>query len=470
MKLKLHWQILIGMVLGILFGISFPTTYKITDDTISKLEAESLPDNVINVLKTDRKKVEETRETFVSSLSMKFKPQIFNKYKNQIIQASKFNTYLPYVNWLGELFIRALSMIIIPLMISSIASSIANIKESEKLYIVGTKTLFYYLFTGAIAIITGLIFVHIISPGTGANIDLNMAISNIQSPTTLSFFRNLKNIVPDNIFKSIANGHSLSIIFFSILLGFFTTVIKSNHKKLLMQFFDAFYELMTKITNWIVKFAPLGIFGLMAVITAETNYFMEISTYLGKYIFTVLVSLFFHFAITLPFILKFVFKVNPRLHYISMRSALLTAFATSSSSLALPVTMQLVSSKSGVSKRISGFTLPLGTNINIDGTALYELIAVFFIAQVYGIELSIIEIMIVSATTILVSIGASSVPMNNLIIMGIILNTVGLPIEGIALVILFDRLLDMFKSAVKVWSDSCGAVIISKSENEKLKI
>ncbi len=469
MKLKLHGQILIGMVLGILFGIGFPTTYKITDDTISQLESEDVPEHVINILKTDKKRFEETRETFVGNLSIKFKQQTFKKYKNQIIQASKYNVYLSYVSWLGELFVRALSMIIIPLIISSIVSSVANIKESSRIAVVGVKTLFYYLFTGAIAIVIGLIFVHIITPGTGANIDLNTTTTNIQPPK-LSFLANFKDIVPQNIFKSIASGHTLSIIFFSLLLGVFTTVIQSNYKKLLVKFFDAFYELMSKITGWIIKFAPLGIFGMMAVIASETDYFIDISTNLAKYIFTVLVSLLFYSAIVLPFILKFIFNVNPFSHYKAVRSALFMAFATSSSGTTLPITMNLVSNKSGVSNRISGFTLPLGTTVNIDGTALYELIAVFFIAQVYGVELSIIEIIIVAATTMLVSIGASSVPMGNIIIMSIILNTVGLPIEGIALIVLFDRFLDMFKSALKVWSDSCGAVIIAKSEGERLKV
>lgn len=459
-----------AMVLGIIFGISFPTTYKITDKTISELEALNLPKQVINTLKTDKKKFEATRENFAHNLQLKLDVQMFEKHKEQIIQVSKYNPYLPYVSWLGELFLRALSMITIPLIISSVISSTAGIKDADRFSAISIKIFFYYLSTGFLAIITALVFVHIIKPGVSSDVDLNIvATSNVETPG-LSFFGNIKNIVPLNIVSSISAGHILSIIFFSLLVGFFATLVAKKHKKVLLTFFDAFYEMMINITNWVIKFAPLGIFGITAVIVSEINDYNEVYDKLGKYIFTVLIAFLFHSVIILPFILKFLFGTAPWQHYKAVKSAIVMAFVSSSSSVALPMTMNLVEQKSGVSKNIAGFTLPLGASVNIDGTALYELIAVFFIAQVYGVELSIIEIIVVAASTILVSISASSVPMSNAVVMSIILNTVGLPLEGITIIILADRFLNMFKSAVKVWSDSCGAVIIAKSEGEELKI
>ncbi len=469
MKIKLHWQIVICTILGILFGIVFPTTYRITDQSIIKLKAANLPDEVINIVKSDKKTFTETEAIFTNNLQQKLDTKTFKKYKNVIIKAAKYNEYLPLISWLGELFLRALSMITIPLIISAIISSVANISENSNLAKVGIKTFFYYLSTGFLAIITALIVVYIIKPGVGAVIDVNASSSNIQFSLS-EFISNLKKIIPINIFQSISTGHVLSIIFFSFLVGFFSSSIPKAYKKILIQFFNAFYELMMTITNYIVKFTPLGILGMMAVVVSEIEDFNAIFNNMSKYVFTVIIALLFHASVTLPFILKFILNTNPWLHYKAVRSALLTAFVTSSSSATLPMTMNLVGKNSGVSKKIAGFTLPLGTTVNIDGTALYELVTVLFIAQAYGIDLSIIEIIIVTATTILVSIGASNIPMTNLVIISIILNTVGLPIEGIALIAVVDRFLAMFKSAVKVWSDSCGAVIIAKLGGEQLKV
>jgi len=278
------------------------------------------------------------------------------------------------------------------------------------------------------------------------------------------------NIVPTNIFEAFSKGQMLSIIFFSILFGYFITRVADKYRLFLSNFFNATFEVMMKLTNFIIKFTPLGVFGIVAVVVAEQTELMQLAKSLGAYMLTVVASLAFHSIITLPLILKIGFKANPWQHFQAMRSALLTAFSTSSSGATLSLTMSCVKENCGVSNKISGFTLPLGATINMDGTALYELVAVFFIAQAYGIELTFLETSIVVATALLASIGAAGIPMAGLVMITIILTAVGLPLEGVGLILAVDRILDMFRTSVNVWSDSCGAVVIAKSEGEFLKV
>ena len=231
---------------------------------------------------------------------------------------------------------------------------------------------------------------------------------------------------------------------------------------------------MMKLTMFIIKFTPLGILGLVAGIVAEQagdiDALLSIFGRLGIYMITVLLALIIHGTITLPLILKFVGKVNPIKHFNALRIPLLTAFSTSSSSATLPLTMEAVEHNSGVSNKITSFTLPLGATINMDGTALYECVAAMFIAQAYGVELSVFQQVIVVVTALLASIGAAGIPMAGLVMMTIILSAVGLPLEGIGLILAVDRILDMCRTTINVWSDSCGAVVIAKSEGEILKV
>ena len=472
MKLELHWQILIGLVLGIIFGIIFPSTFKITDSTIASFEQikkEEDRSELIRVLQSEKKEFEETETELLKRIKPALGPELYKKYEAKIVQASKYNAYLPYVSWMGELFMRALRMIIVPLILTSIISGVANIGNADNLGRLGIKTMLYYMITSALAILVGLFFVNIIKPGIGVDIGLSSTVENFDTGG-VSFSDTLMNIVPTNIFKSFVEGHMLSIIFFSILFGFFITRVADTFRIFLTNFFNSAFEVMMKLTNFIIKFTPLGILGIVAVVVAETTDLGSLAASLGSYMLTVLIALTFHSLVTLPLIVKFVFGANPLAHFKAMRSALMTAFSTSSSGATLSLTMSSVNEKSGVSNKISSFTLPLGATINMDGTALYELVAVFFIAQAYGIELSFIETIIVIATALLASIGAAGIPMAGLIMMTIILTAVGLPLEGVGLIISVDRLLDMFRTSVNVWSDSCGAVVIAKSEGETLKV
>lgn len=406
-------------------------------------------------------------------LKLKLHWQILIGFLTAILIGLYLTEYVEYITWMGDLFLRALKMIIVPLILSSIVSGVANLGSGESLGRLGIKTLTYYLSTSTFAIIVGLLFVNLLQPGVGSDLGLSKSIEEL-AVTKQSFGDTLLKIVPENIFDSFLQGDMLSIIFFSIIFGYFITKVDKKYSTQLTDFFNATFEVMMKITLFIIKFAPLGILGIVAGIVAEqagnTEALIDMVGRLGIYMLAVLFALAVHAGITLPLILKFVGKVNPWLHFKAMTTPLLTAFSTSSSNATLPLTMEAVESEVGVSNEITSFTLPLGATVNMDGTALYECVAAMFIAQAYGVELGFLEQVIVVLTALLASIGAAGIPMAGLVTITIILSAVGLPLEGVGLILSVDRILDMCRTTVNVWSDSCGAAVIAKTEGETLKI
>lgn len=395
--------------------------------------------------------------------------QILLAFTLAILFGLLFPDEVHFIDWMGTLFLRALNMIIIPLILSSIISGITNIGNADNLGRLGLKTFGYYILTSTLAILTGLVFVNLIKPGVGVELGLEKNVENLDL-SDQSFLDTMLNIVPSNIFRSFMEADMLSIIFFSILFGFFITKVPTKPKEFLTNFFNATFEVMMKLTLFIIKLAPFGIFGIVAKVVAEQDDLGELVSSMGIYMGTVLLALGFHAFITLPMLSKFVGKINPLKHFNAVSTALLTAFSTSSSSATLPITMSEVEKKSGISNKITSFTLPLGATINMDGTALYELVAVMFIAQQYGMDLTIGKQIIIVVTALLASIGAAGIPMAGLVMISIILKAVDLPLEGIGLILAVDRILDMFRTSVNVWSDSCGAAIIAKSEGEQLKV
>lgn len=402
LKLKLHWQILIALIIGIIYGLSIPEYYE-------------------------------------------------------------------YVAWMGDLFLRALKMVIVPLILSSIISGVTNIGNASSLGRLGAKTMIYYMSTSLFAIVTGLFFVNILKPGIGADLGLSQQVEGLDIAQD-SFGDTLLKIIPDNVFTSFTNGDMLSIIFFALLFGYFITRVEEKYQSLLTDFFSSTFEVMMKITMFIIKFTPLGILGIVAKQVATTHNLVEVAASLGVYMVAVLLALSIHSMVTLPMIVKIFGRVKPFEHFKAMTTPLLTAFSTSSSNATLPLTMEAVEHNSGVSNKVTSFTLPLGATINMDGTALYECVAVMFIAQAYGFDLTILQQVIVVITALLASIGAAGIPMAGLVMMAVVLSAVGLPLEGIGMILAVDRILDMFRTTVNVWSDSCGAVVIAKTEGETLNI
>ena len=385
-----------------------------------------------------------------------------------ILFGLNFPEYVKYISWMGDLFLRALMMVIVPLILSSIISGIANIGNAENLGRLGLKTLSYYLATSTFAILTGLFFVNIIQPGVGADLGFVAEVEGLDVARD-SFGQTLLKMIPTNVFEAFANGRMLSIIFFSILFGFFITRTGEKSSKLLTGFFNATFDVMMKITMFVIRFTPYGVFGIVALQVSETGNIAELGAHMGIYMLTVFIGLVVHVTVTLPVLTRLLGRVNPFKHFKVLTTPLLTAFSTSSSSATLPLTMQAVEDNDGVSNKISSFTLPLGATINMDGTALYECVAAMFIAQAYGVDLTILQQIIVVITALLASIGAAGIPMAGLVMITVVLSTIGLPLEGVGLILAVDRILDMFRTATNVWSDSCGAVIIAKSEGEKLE-
>ncbi len=385
-----------------------------------------------------------------------------------IVYGVFFTDYVEYVSWMGDLFLRALKMMIVPLILTSIISGVANIGNAKNLGRLGFKTMLFYVSTSALAILTGLLFVNLIQPGVGADLGLAKLVEGVGTDSG-SFKQVLYNIIPTNLFEAFSGQKMLSIIFFSILMGYFITKVDNRNKEFLLNLFNSGFEVVMKITMFIIRLTPFGIFGLVAAKVAE-NASLEVAGTMLTYMGTVLISLLAHAFITLPLILKFVAKVNPLQHLKAVSTPLFTAFSTSSSSATLPLTMEAVEENSGVSNKITSFTLPLGATVNMDGTALYECVAAIFIAQAYGMELTILQQALVVITALLASIGAAGIPMAGLFMISIILTTIGLPLEGVGLILAVDRPLDMCRTAINVWSDTTGAVTIAKTEGEKLKV
>lgn len=406
-------------------------------------------------------------------MKLKLHWQILFAFFSAVLYGLIFTEYVKYVTWLGDLFLRALKMVIIPLVFSSIVSGVTNIGGGKNLGRLGIKTIVYYFSTSTLAILTGLFFVNILKPGVGADLGFTKEVEGLTAASE-SFGTTLMNIIPVNIFQSFAEMNMLQIIFFAILFGFFISQTEPKFQTSLINFFNSIFEVVMKLTMFIIKFTPFGIFGIVSGIVAEQagnpSALMDIVGRLSLYMAAVLLALFIHSSVTLHLILKLIGKVNPIKHFQAMTTPLITAFSTASSNATLPLTMEAVEINCGVSNKITSFTLPLGATINMDGTAMYECVAAIFIAQAYGVELTIIQQLIVVVTALLASIGAAGIPMAGLVMMSIVLTAVGLPLEGVGLILAVDRLLDMFRTSVNVFSDSCGAVVIAKTEGETLKI
>jgi len=377
--------------------------------------------------------------------------------------------YVIYFSWMGDIFLRLLKMIVIPLILSSIISGVANMGSDSNFSRLGLKTLAYYLATTVLAIIVGLVLVNLIKPGVGmdiSSIPVHESINiNKQSISNL-----LIQIVPQNIFYSMANNEFLSVIFFAIIAGIFIGRIDTKYKVTLTDFFNASFELFMKMTMLIIKLAPFGIFGLIVKVVAEQNDFGNMVIKLGSFMLTVIAAILIHALITLPLITKIIGKAKPFKHLNNVKTTLITAFSTASSAAALPLNMKETHEKSGVSNKITNFTLPLGATVNMDGTSIYIAAVVMFIAQAKGVDMGLREQIILLITAVFSSIGTAAVPMASLVMITIILEVLGLPIEYMALILPIDRILDMFRTATNVWSDSCGAVVIAKSEGEILNV
>ncbi|MGB5834463.1 MAG: dicarboxylate/amino acid:cation symporter [Thiohalocapsa sp.] len=381
--------------------------------------------------------------------------------------------FVAIFDFFGQMFLNALKMLIVPLIVSSIIVGIAGIGDSDNLGRLGGKTIGYYALTSFFAIVVGLVVVNLIQPGVvegsaedvfGLSADASELQEKFADKGGDDIVAIFLRMIPANVVVAAYAGQMLGLIFFSLLYGFFMTRIADPYSGAQYNFWNGMFEIMMKITDLIMKFAPLGVFALVAETVATTG--LDVFVPLAKFFFTVVIALGIHFFVTLPLLLRFLGNVSPLRHYRAVSPAQLTAFSTASSSATLPITMDCVEKNAGVSNKTTSFVLPLGATVNMDGTALYECVAVMFIAQAYGVEMTLATQFTVVLLALLTSIGVAGIPAASLVAIAIILSAVGLPLEGIGLILAVDRVLDMMRTAVNVTSDSCGAVIIAKSEGE----
>ena len=390
-----------------------------------------------------------------------------------VLSYSLIGDKILFTIFFGDIFIKLLKMIIMPLILLSIISGVSSASDNNTLSRIGIKTFVYYLSTSLLAITIGLILTNILKPGIGVEI-LNSSstpfdTSQLSKPGSLLDI--IKRMIPSNPFHSLSNGEILPVIFFSIVFGLGIGQLSQNNKSLILPIINELFQIITKITSFIIKLSPIGVFGL--IIKALSNTGIELFNAVGYYILTIFLGLSIHLFLILPSILFLVTKTNPFKHFKAMSKALTMAFSTSSSGATLPITMDCIKNKSGVSNNVSSFVLPLGSTVNMDGTALYECAGVLFIAQILGIPLDISQQLVIVLTAFLASVGAAGIPSAGLVMIFIVLDAVGLGnhpqvpiIVGTMLAI--DRPLDMMRTMVNVFSDSVGTVLIAKSEGEKL--
>jgi len=410
-KLKLHWQIIICMMVGTIIGLII-NTYQMQDSILY----------TIAVL-------------------------------------------------LADIFVRLLKMVIVPLIFTSIIMGVSSITDRSKIGRLGFKTLLYYMCTSLLAILIGLTLANIIEPGIGATTIAEVsAYDTSKLSSSTSILDILKRMIPLNPIGALSSGDVLGLIFFAIFFGIILNFVDSKHSNTLKEIIESIYQVIMKMTQLIIKCAPIGVLGLMVKTVSNTG--LSIFKELGLYAMTIACGLSIHLFIVLPLILIFYIRINPIKHFRAMASAMVTAFSTSSSNATLPVTMKCVNENVKASKEVTSFVIPMGATINMDGTALYECAGVLFIAQALGIPLDASQQFIVVITALLASVGAAGIPSAGLVMLFIVTDAVGLQSDAVALwvgsMLAIDRPLDMFRTMVNISSDSVGAAVIAKSEGESL--
>ncbi len=376
--------------------------------------------------------------------------------------------------FLGDLFLNALKMLIVPLIAASIITGMAGMGDSAAVGRLGVRTLIYYMTTSLAAILTGLVLVNVVRPGImGGRPAAQVLGLGTLSPELAERVQGrglgelagvFLRMIPDNVVAAAGdNRRMLALIVFSLLFGFFMLRIGEPGASTLRAFWQGVLDVMMGITELVMRFAPVGVFGLVAKVMATTG-FEAFRPLLGFFL-VVAAGLAVHAGVTLPLLLRVVGRVRrPLAHVRAMAPALLMAFSTSSSSATLPLTLECAERRAGIPNRIASFVLPLGATVNMDGTALYECAAAMFLAQAYGLHLGFATQFVVVLMALLTSVGVAGVPSASLVAITIILSAVGLPLEAMGLILVVDRVLDMARTAVNVYSDSCGAAILAARE------
>ncbi len=364
----------------------------------------------------------------------------------------------------GDIFLRLLKMVIIPLIFTSLVCGVASLGDAKSVGRVGLRTVLYYTLTTTLAIIVGLSLVNVFTPGKYLDIGSSASLPEGLSSTSQTLPEFLLHMVPDNIIRAMAEGDVLPVIFFAILFGLFLVKINGPNVDTVHRVMEGALEVIQALTLTIVKLAPIGIFALLAreVVRSGPKLIMELLPYFA----TVGGGLLIHAFVTLPLLLVLLARRNPLEYFRAVLPAVATAFSTASSSATLPLSMECAEKEAKIPRGVSSFVLPLGATVNMDGTALYEAVAALTIAQMYGVPLDLSQQALVLLTALLASVGAAGIPMAGLVMMVVVLEAVGLPIEGIATIIAVDRVLDMMRTSTNVWSDLVGTAVIARLEGK----
>ncbi|WP_051920515.1 dicarboxylate/amino acid:cation symporter [Thermodesulfobacterium hydrogeniphilum] len=359
---------------------------------------------------------------------------------------------------IGKVFLKLLKMVVTPLIFTSVFTSLLNLKSFKTLERVGIRTVIYYLSTTSLSVLLGLFIVNIIKPSA------EIKIHEIPKLKTISLEDLVLGLFPENIVKSFASNEVIPIIFFAIVLGLAALKIGKKAQPL-NSFFEALNESLLILTRGIIQLTPVGVFFLVGSLVAKEGFALLLS--LWKYAGTVILGLAIHGLIILPFILYLFTQTNPWQYFLCIREAPLLAFSTASSSATLPVTIEVAEEKAKIRSEIAGFVLPLGSTINMDGTALYEAVAAMFIAYSYGLKLTFFQQFLIFITAVLASVGAAGIPSAGLVTLTLVFQSVGLPLEGLGLILAVDRFLDMLRTSINVWGDLVGAKIIDHWLNKE---
>lgn len=375
----------------------------------------------------------------------------------------------------GKIFLNALTLVVVPLVCSSIITGTARMGADSAFKTLGTKTFFYFIGTTLLAILVGYVLMITFQPGVGQQgalaesfVDASR-LQELQSQAQEGGFQKIEQLllrlVPTNILAAASQGQMLGLIVFCMFFGFFITKIETPAASVITSFFQGVFQIMMKITQMVMRALPIGVFALVAKVIAATG--VESIKSVASFFVIVIFGLLIAALIVFPLLLKGLTGINPINHFKAMAPALLTAFSTSSSAATMPVTMDCLEKKANVSARICGFTIPLGTSINMPGTALYVCCAVFFIAQVYEVPMSWTTQLITLLMILLTSFGIAGIPSASLFAVVTVLTMAGLPGEGIALILAVERLIDMCRTTVNVFGNTCCAVLIEHADKQK---
>jgi Na+/H+-dicarboxylate symporter len=383
---------------------------------------------------------------------------------------------LPLFDTVGTMFVNLLKMLIVPLILASVITGVAALGSGPDLGRLGLKTIAFYVVTTLIAVIIALILVNLAEPGVqdgqpvhdklALTMDARQVAAGVKSRAETSVLDSIKGVVPANMVDAALNTKMIGLVLFSILFGFFLARIAQPYRDTLYGFWHGVFLVMMRMTGFVMMLAPIGVFALIAKVVAISGF--EAARPLLWFAGCVVAGLAVFACVALPLLLLLVARVNPWRLFPAMAPALLTAFSTASSSATLPLSLECLERRARVSERIAGFVMPLGASMNHAGSALYECAAAMFIAQAYGLHLSFGTQFTVVILALVTSMGMAGIPSASLVGIAVILAAVGLPAEALGVLLVFDRLLDMARTAINVFADACCAVIVARLEGEEV--